>query len=373
MKPYFNQRGAKMLHRFSGVGIAGAGHTPIEGQGFRLVSNAEFIRSLTGPAHSELFGHMQGTEEQITTLSAKWENKRPGITKRCVTSLTGLEMAEIAAKMALEQAGLTGSQLDAIIFTSSTADRVFPKNSCALEEKLGTLTTCLGIDTSGSCADGVISLVQGASLVASGLCRHVLCVSSERATRIVERGNWEGGNLFGDGCGTVVLEARNDREFWIRTADDPYDGKLGLITQDLSKTGGPYVPPWGSGSQPEHRVGPFRQNGGEVHDWAGRDVVTAAVEFIEALPVSPADIRLVIPHQASTTTLDHMKKYLLKRLPQLEGKIFRHVSWRGNTSSASTLISLSEAIAAGLLKTGDWFVSLAFGAGLQMAFCATQV
>ena len=68
-----------------------------------------------------------------------------------------------------------------------------------------------------------------------------------------------------------------------------------------------------------------------------------------------------------------MEKQLLKQLPQLNQKFFCHVSWRGNTSSASTIISLSECIIAGRVKKGDFIVGLTFGAGLQKVFYATRL
>ncbi len=357
-----------MNHIFPNVGIAGTGHTPLEGDGFRLVSNLEFIQRLTAPAHSELFGTYQPTREQMESMALKWRNERPGIETRVVTSLTTLDMAVIAASMALVRARITPDQLSAIIFTSNTSDRGYPKSSCGLIEILGASTNCFGIDTGGSCADGGLALLLGASLISAAR-PYVLVVASERATRIVERGDYRGGNLFGDAAGAVLLQHNKTKTLRFFTEDDPFDGKWGLIRQDFKfQYDGHYTPAWGSSD--EGRIGPFRQNGKEVHKWACTKVAEAAVTFIQGLPV---ELALVIPHQASTTTLDLFGQKLVKQLPELDGKIFRNVFWRGNTSSASTLVGLSEAICDGTLQKTDFFTLLTFGAGLQKAFVFGQV
>jgi 3-oxoacyl-[acyl-carrier-protein] synthase-3 len=76
--------------------------------------------------------------------------------------------------------------------------------------------------------------------------------------------------------------------------------------------------------------------------------------------LQPADIDLLIPHQANTRIIDHVCTKM--KLPK--EKVYVNLHKYGNTSAASIPIALDEALSDGKIKDGDVVVLAGFGAGL---------
>ena len=72
------------------------------------------------------------------------------------------------------------------------------------------------------------------------------------------------------------------------------------------------------------------------------------------------DLKLVVPHQANMRIIENAAK----RLELDSDVVYVNVNKYGNTSAASILIALDEAVGAGRLQDGDYAVLVAFGAGL---------
>jgi 3-oxoacyl-[acyl-carrier-protein] synthase-3 len=88
----------------------------------------------------------------------------------------------------------------------------------------------------------------------------------------------------------------------------------------------------------------------------------AATRAIEQAGLTPADIDLVIPHQANVRILNAVGSYL--GCPE---KIMSNVDRFGNTSAASIGIALDEAIRTGRVRGGNIVCLVAFGGGLTWA------
>ncbi len=369
-----------MKHEFIDVGVSGMGHTLSIDEGITIVDNAAFIRKLPLPAaaalmranhdESEPFNPYTLPADKVDRVSADWATNRPGITTRHVAKLTTVQLAALAARRALDTANLKIEDMGAIIFSSNTPDQIYPKSADALLRDLGGTTATFCVDIKGSCADGGAGLVLAASLVASGFCQHVLFAASERETALAAPEDYKSCNLFGDGAGVFIVSRIEGETIRVLTEDDPFDGKWDLIAQDRQH--GPYRPMW---SHWEVRTGPFKQDGQAVHKWVGHDVVPAIVRFITEIPNAEDQLKLIVLHQASGTTLDMAEKKLTKdtALPWLRDRFYSNVRERGNTSSASTLIALSEARYMGLIKPRDLVAGITFGAGLEKVLFSFRV
>ncbi len=361
-----------------GVVISGLGHTRPDDEGMHIVDNTEFIMQLDLPTQALLFKHPgifipSEHRDQVTTVAQSWENERPGIKTRVISSLNTEEVAILAAHRALANSRLKASDLGAIIVSSNTKDCIYPKLSSSILHALpgfSSNTSCS--DLSGSCADGALMLMHGAALLRADVCKHVLCVAAERADVMGGRNNFKAANLWGSGAAAVILSLQQQPGLIaIETHDDPENRDK--IHQDL--TAPPYQPTWdrrwgATSGRSNLRVGPFEQDGPEVVKWVGKYVVPRAVTFILRHADPLQGIKKVVCHQASTSLLDTAEQKMIRQIPSLEGKFYRHFSTRGNCSSASTAIGLSELVEAGELQKGDMFVLIAFGAGLQAVFVA---
>jgi 3-oxoacyl-[acyl-carrier-protein] synthase-3 len=87
---------------------------------------------------------------------------------------------------------------------------------------------------------------------------------------------------------------------------------------------------------------------------------TSVRKVLDKARLQPADIDLLIPHQANTRIIDHVCTKM--KLPK--EKVYVNLHKYGNTSAASIPIALDEALSDGKIKDGDVVVLAGFGAGL---------
>src|SRR2546428_1266232 len=108
----------------------------------------------------------------------------------------------------------------------------------------------------------------------------------------------------------------------------------------------------------------------------GRDVSTlASVKLPESVAtalnanrIPPADIKLLVPHQANLRIIEMVQKATGLR----EDQVYTNIQKYGNTTAASIPIALDEALAEGRLKQGDLLVLTAFGSGFTWGSAAIR-
>jgi 3-oxoacyl-[acyl-carrier-protein] synthase-3 len=103
-----------------------------------------------------------------------------------------------------------------------------------------------------------------------------------------------------------------------------------------------------------------KMNGRAVFKHAATRFPEVIVEVLEAHGYGPADIDMLIPHQANL----RISEFVAKRLGLPPEKVHNNIQRYGNTTAASIPIALHEAVQAGRIKEGDLVVLAAFGAGL---------
>ena len=150
-----------------------------------------------------------GNEElaPLVNTSDEWITSRTGIRRRHLAEeALASELALPAAQQALAQANIAGEELDAIIFATTTPDRIYPASACLLQEKLNA-APCAAFDVQAVCSGFLYALAVAESMIAAGRARRILAVGAEVFSGILD---WEDRAtcvLFGDGAGAAVLEA----------------------------------------------------------------------------------------------------------------------------------------------------------------------
>src|SRR5690554_7849206 len=149
--------------------------------------------------------------ENMVDTTDKWIRERTGIEQRhiAVEGQTTVDLAEQAALNAIEAAGIDASDIDLIIFATSTPDKIFPSSACILQARLG-IQGCPAFDIQAVCSGFVYALSVAEKFIRTGSSRKALVVGAEVFSRIV---NWEDRGtcvLFGDGAGAVILEANEE-------------------------------------------------------------------------------------------------------------------------------------------------------------------
>ena len=76
--------------------------------------------------------------EKIVDTSDQWIRERTGIEQRHIAgdNETTVDLAEKASRMAIEAAGIDPSEIDLIVFATSTPDKIFPSSACIWQARL---------------------------------------------------------------------------------------------------------------------------------------------------------------------------------------------------------------------------------------------
>lgn len=125
--------------------------------------------------------------EQMVDTTDQWIVERTGIRKRHIAApgQTTCDMAEVAARRAIEAAGIAVSDIDLIIVATTTPDRVFPSTACLLQQRLG-ISGPAAFDVQAVCTGFVYALSVADKFIRTGGARHALVVGSETLSRIVD-------------------------------------------------------------------------------------------------------------------------------------------------------------------------------------------
>lgn len=282
----------------------------------------------------------------------EWIKQRVGIAERRVaTTETCADMAEKAAKAALENAGVKPEELDLIIASTVSGDYASPSLSCLVQKRIG--ATCMAFDISAACSAFMFLLETAAGYFARGH-KKVLLVSSEKLSKLVDWSDRSTCVIFGDGAGAAVLgEGDNyfDSVFNV-TGDDE------VIRIPTYAGNSPF-----SALEPEKPV--IHMAGQETFKYAVNAIVHDIKTLLERNSISPGEVKYVVPHQANKRIIDAASR----RLGIPYEKFVVDIDKYGNTSSASLPIALDELWRSGELKRGDLVVFTAFGGGLADAAC----
>ena len=298
------------------------------------------------------------TNDDLSNLvdtSNEWIVERTGIYERRISE--GEDTTDIAykaAKIALEDSGIKGEELDLIIVATITPDYFTPSVACMIQKKLNA-RNATAFDINAACTGFIYALEVGESLLKTGRYKKALIIGAETLSKIVDWNDRSTCVLFGDGAGACVIENLNDSQSGIINTYSISEGENGdsLIcgANDLIN---PFV------LEKKVKSKYVSMNGREVFKFATRAMVEAVKNVLEGTDYTLEDIDYVIPHQANLRIIDYAAKKL--QLP-LE-KFYTNLSSVGNTSSASVPIALAQLNSENKINTGDLIVLVGFGGGL---------
>ena len=270
-----------------------------------------------------------------------WIVRRTGIRERrhLNGAVTLTDLAERSCLDALKDANRDPADVDQVIVSTFTPDRVCPGMAAELATLIGA-TMSGAIDVNAACAGFVYALDQAAALVETGRARCVLVCGAEALSRFTDLEDRGTVILFGDGAGTVVV-AEGDLEHgcspFVLRSDGAHAGLLNI--------GG------------EKNV--LRMEGQEVYRHAVDRMVEATAEALEHANMTVDEVDLLVVHQANERIIDAAAKQL--GVP--DEKVFKNVDVVANTSSASIPLALHHAEQQGKLRPGMTVALAAFGAG----------
>ena len=323
---------------------------------------------------------------RIMDTNDQWIQERSGIKTRYYVEpgVGSSDLGALAARAALDDAGLTGKEVDYIVCATMTPDHYFPGSGTLIQEKLG-IDALPALDIRQQCAGFAYGLQMVDALIRSGTARTVLLVGADVHTTLlpysehtwdVLYGRDEGPLeedvfawnsryrhlivLFGDAAGAMVFQAsETDEERGILGSVLYGDGASREILQ---------VPGGGSASRPwvdsemiaEGRTVPV-MDGRQVFKLAVTRMPEVTRQVLDKNGYTLEDLDLLIMHQANLRINEAAQKQL--GLPA--EKAHNNIQKYGNTTSATLPLCFFEAQQEGKAPVGSLVAFTALGAGLH--------
>ncbi len=290
--------------------------------------------------------------ETTVDTSDEWIRSRSGIERRhfAADDETTSDMATAAATRALDMAGLTADDIDAIIVATSTPDLTFPSVATMVQAKLG-MTKGFAFDVQAVCAGFVFAMANANALIISGQAKRVIVIGAETFSRIMDWSDRTTSVLFGDGAGALILEA---------ATGDGTTKDRGILSTDLNSDGRHKDILYVDGGVSTQSTGHLRMQGKEVFRHAVEKLASTAHSALEKVGLGSDDIDWIVPHQAN---LRIIKSTAQKMGVELD-RVVLTVQDHGNTSAASIPLALSVGVERGQIKPGNLIVTEAIGGGL---------
>jgi len=298
---------------------------------------------------------------QYMDTSDTWIQERTGIIERRFADENQgpSDLAIPAVEQALKDSSLTVSDIDFIIFATSTPDYYIPGSGCLLQHKMN-FDNIGSLDIRCQCSGFIYALSIADQYIKSQTYKHILIVASEVQSTAMDLSN-DGRNtaiIFADGAAAAIISSTEKDEGILSThlhSDGKYAKEL-WVEAPSSK-----VKPRLDKNILSQKKQFLQMNGREVFKHAVRrfpEVINEALDFNN---LTTDDIDLLVPHQANL----RISQAIQKKLNLKDSQIISNIHKYGNTTAASIPIALCEAINENKLKKGDILVLAAFGSGFS--------
>jgi 3-oxoacyl-[acyl-carrier-protein] synthase III len=323
------------------------------------------ITPSTGAAHSRILSVGAYRPERVVTnaeicelidSSDQWIQERSGIStrRRAAPDESVTDMAEAAARVAIERAGLLPADIDVVLVATVTHPYQTPSAASLIAHRLGAAPAA-ALDVSAACAGFCYGVSMASDMIRCGSARHVLVIGVEKLSDFTDLTDRSTAFIFGDGAGAVVVGPSDhpgigptvwgsDGSHW----DAITTRSNWLEYRDVEGASWPFV----------------TMSGQTVFRWAVWQMSPAAQKAVDAAGITVDDLAAFIPHQANARIIDAMVKRLT--LPD-HVQVARDIVDMGNTSAASVPLAMERMLADGQATSGGLALLIGFGAGLTYA------
>lgn len=299
----------------------------------------------------------------LVETSDEWIQERTGVQSRHIaTGETTVSMAAAAGRKALDDAGLSPSDLDMILVATISSNVILPCTACEVQKILGA-DRAVCFDLNAACSGFTFAYNTAQAYIAAGMYEKVLVIGSESLSRLVDWNDRGTCILFGDGAGAAVVRAVPGIPYRAVAHSDGWQGDALTCETDLevSRNLADYLFRR-TGNHGENAGNTrIRMDGRAVFQFAVKKVTEAVREVLLQNNLTLEDIDLFILHQANRRIVEAVAKRLGAAVEQFPMNLQNY----GNTSSASIPILLDELNREGRLKKGQKLVIAGFGAGLS--------
>lgn len=320
------------------------------------------IVSAVGAPHSRILGigsergnRVVDNAEMCTWIdsSDEWIQQRTGIVERrwVDETQTPLSMALNAGRRAIEHAGLTPADIDAVMVSTVSVFHQFPSLAVEVAAGLG-INHPAAFDLSAACAGFCYGVGLADSMVRAGTAHNVLVIGVEVLSKQTDLSDRSTAFLFADGAGAVVIGGSETPGISPTIWGSDGDQADVIWTEDWHDA-------MASGVAPV-----IHMEGNKVFRWATTYIAEKTQEILDAAGLTPEQLDAFIPHQANNRITDSMLRRM--KLPE-SVVVSRDIHLMGNASAASVPIAMDALLASGEAHSGDNALIIGFGAGLVFA------
>jgi 3-oxoacyl-[acyl-carrier-protein] synthase-3 len=266
-----------------------------------------------------------------------WIQRNLGIKERRIsTGETTSDLAAMAGKEAIKNAGLTPQDIDLIILATATPDKLAPSCACFVQEKIEAFNA-VAFDISAVCSGALFATTTAVQFIKSGMYKNVLVIGADTFSNITDW-NRRDAVFFGDGAGAMHTDGRG-KDSW----NIPAGGSLLPTSEETLKKGLQY----------------FQMDGPAVFQTAIKVVPESIKKLLSKNKVSIDEVNYLIPHQPSVRILEEVAN----RISLPWEKVMTNMDRYANTSGGTIPMMLDETVKKNLLKKGDLVLFAAVGAG----------
>jgi len=293
--------------------------------------------------------------EKMVDTNHEWIITRTGIAERRIAEENEAtsDVASRAALKAIKDANIKPEEIDLIIVATNSPDMAFPATACLVQKNIKAVNAAT-FDLQAGCTGSVYALVTAWQYISTGFYDNALIIGAETLTKFVD---WTDRNtcvLFGDGAGAAILKAGQEKGILSGCLrGDGTNDDLIMLPAGLSRNPA-------SHETVEKKMHYVKMKGNEVFKLAVKHMKRVTIKTLDKCNLSVEDIDCFIPHQANIRIISALTRVLKIK----EDKVFINLEKYGNTSAASVMIALDEAVKEGKIKNGDIVVLTSFGAGL---------
>ena len=289
--------------------------------------------------------------EKTLDTSDEWITARTGIKeRRIVTKESTCDLALEASLNALSMAEKKPEDIDLIILSTTTPDKIFPATATMLQNRLG--ASCPAFDLQAVCAGFVFAMSNAQQYIENGSAKNILVVGSETMSKIVDWTDRSTAILFADGAGAVVLSA---------------DKNTGIKHSKLYSDGN-YLSSLHVNNNRINELGTIEMEGNEVFKIAVNKLSEVAEETLKDCNMTSENIDWMVPHQANIRIINAIAKRI--KLPL--DKVILTLDKHGNTSAASIPLALDVGVRDGRIKKGDTLLFEGIGGGFSWGSILTE-
>lgn len=289
--------------------------------------------------------------EKMVDTSDEWIRTRTGIERRHVASddETTSDLCIEAAKIAMDDAGVSTDDIDLIVVGTTSPDLIFPNIATLIQRRLD-IHGCAAFSIEAACTGFIYALATTDKFIRAGETKCALVIGAEIITKLIDWSDRSTCVLFGDGAGAVI----------VKPSEEP-----GILSTHLGADGQYkdllYYPVGVSTNLAAAGVGDSRimMSGNEVFKVAVKTLGAVAEEALNANGIDKEDLDWLVPHQANLRII----QATAKRVGVPMEKVIQTVQDHGNTSAASVPMALDVGVRDGRIQRGQLVLLEAFGGG----------